>query len=100
MSNELSNFGGSNESSSTQSRTNIEFENPAHPEQSVAYTSEGDAADYFEAATDAKDWPANRKVLVGEFLTAVQSYHETDSTEDLVEVMELLTGANVELSDE
>jgi len=100
MSDELANFGGSTESHSTQQRTNIEFENPSHPDKSAAYTSEEDAQAYFNAAVAAKSWPANRKVLIGEFLLAVEAFNDDGSTDELVAVMELLTGSTVTLDDE
>lgn len=99
MNDNLRNFTGSTDSDSIQGRTNIEFENPRKPEKSIAYTSDEDAQAYFDAAIEAKSYP-NRKVLIGEFLVAVQSYTNGEGTDDLAEVVEALTLSTVTISDE
>lgn len=100
MDDQLGNFGSSDSNDSQQQRTNIEFENPDHPDQSPAYTSMESAKSYFNAAVAAKDWPSDRKVLIGEFLLAVQDLHVNGDSDRLVQFMEKLTGKSITIEDD
>jgi len=96
MKNGLSELNGSGtETDTKQQRTNIEFEDPLHPAMDATYTTDEDAIAYYEAAVGAKSWPGNRKVLVGEFLVAVEELHIEGDSDRLIGMMETITGQPV-----
>lgn len=99
MNDGLSNLGGSNESTDAQQRTNIELVNPRHPQKSASYCSREDAVRYFEAANRAKDLPADRRVLTGEFFDAVATMAYDDDNTQLAELVSTITSEDVTIGD-
>lgn len=98
MNSNLGSLNGSTGSDSSQQRTNIELVNPAHPDKDPSYASYDDALRYFQAGTGAKDWPSDRKVLVGEFLCATETLHEEGDSSDLENFISILLGQEVEFT--
>jgi hypothetical protein len=99
MNDGLSNLGGSNESSDAQQRTNIELVNPRHPDKSASYCDLEDAVRYFEAANKAKDLPADRRVLTGEFFDAVTTMAYDDDVSQLAQFVATITDQDVTIGD-
>ena len=55
-----------------QKQTHITFSNPDHPETSVDYAAEERIEAHFQAAKSLKQSTVNRRLLVGDFLVAVE----------------------------
>lgn len=99
MNDGLSNLGGSDESADAQQRTNVELVNPRHPDKSASYCSREDAVRYFTAVNKAKDLPADRRVLTGEFFDAVNSMAYDSDDEQLAQFVSTITDKDVTIGD-
>jgi len=135
MSSELDAFGSSTEdnhddedsSANVKHRTNIELQNPRHPDASVTYADGQDQYDYFDAAEAATNWPeVDRRAYVGmtllhmkeimdtldtgsakkpalmtdAFYSAVQTYLDDGDSSELAQVVENITGSSVTIEDD
>jgi hypothetical protein len=71
-----------------QKQTHITFSNPDHPETSVDYAADERLEAHFQAAKSLKESSVNRKLLVGDFLVAVENevvQGEDGAIEDFLE---------------
>jgi len=79
-----------NQGESQQKQTHITLANPDHPEASGSYADDDTMRRHFRAANSVQDSPINRKMIVGDFLVALdEDLHEEDS-DALVEFLESL----------
>lgn len=95
MTDGLANFGKENDTGNTQARTNIELENPRHPDKEPDYAAGNDAEAYFDAAVAALNWEADRRALVGAFLVGVEGLIEDAECQTMGEFLVELTGEDV-----
>lgn len=100
MSNGIPSLSGDDDSGKVQARTHIQFENPEHGDTSIAYTNEEDAQDYYDAAVAAKEWGADRDILVGKWLDALNTMDEDSDLSDLAELIYEITQGAAFLVDE
>lgn len=71
-----------------QKQTHITFSNPEHPEATVDYAGDERIKRHFQAAKSLKQSTANRKLLVGDFLVAVEKeivHDEEGAIEEFLE---------------
>ena len=79
-----------NQGESQQKQTHITLANPDHPEASGSYADDDTMRRHFRAANSVQDSPINRKMIVGDFLVALdEDLHEEDS-DAFVEFLESL----------
>jgi hypothetical protein len=74
-----------------QKQTHITFGNPDHPDMDPNYADEEAVRNHFRAANAIQDSSVDRKLIVGDFLVAVQQAVDNDDDEALTEFFESLT---------
>lgn len=75
-----------------QKQTHITFGNPDHPDVDPNYADEESVRTHFRAANAIQDSPVDRKLIVGDFLAAVQEATDNDNEEAIEEFLESLIG--------
>lgn len=79
------------QSGTEQKETHITMSNPDHPDNTASYADHKVMKKHFDAAIAIQNSSIDRKMIVGEFLSAVEMDLGTDSNENLVEFFNELT---------
>ena len=73
-----------------QKQTHITFDNPDHPDTSAGYTTDEKARQHFNAANSIQQSPIDRKMIVGDFLVAIEEELKNEDSDAIQEFFERL----------
>lgn len=77
-------------SDNQQKSTHITYENPDHPDMSPSYTDQETARSHFQAVKAIQNSRIDRRLIVGEFLRAIEAQELRDDEDAIEEFFERL----------